>query len=186
MSETLEALPEGITVIKVGGSLARAPGLADRLEILERVTRGSPSVIVPGGGPFVDTVRDQADRHGLDEHLAHWMAVLAMDQYAHLLTSAIGGHLARGPRRIATILDAGGVPVLAPYDWLRREDPLPHDWSVTSDSIAAWVAGRLAARRLVLLKSTPGRSGVDAYFRTALPAGLQWEVVTPDGPAPTS
>lgn len=186
MSETSDTLPGGVTVIKVGGSLARAPGLTDRLEILGLLTRRWPCVVVPGGGSFADAVREQADRHGLDEHAAHWMAVLAMDQYAHLLTSVLGGRLVRGPGAIATALRAGLVPVLAPYEWLRREDPLPHDWSVTSDSIAAWVAGRLAARRLVLLKSGPGRRDVDAYFGTALPEGLPWEVITPDEPAPTS
>ncbi len=30
---------------------------------------------------------------------------------------------------------------------------LPHGWDVTSDSIAAWVAGQLGARCLVLLKA---------------------------------
>lgn len=185
MSEAIETSTEGITVVKVGGSLARRPGLDDRLQILDRLTRRSPCVVVPGGGPFADTVREQADRHGLDEHVAHWMAVLAMDQYAHLLTNAIAGRLVQGLREIESAIAAGVVPVLAPYEWLRREDPLPHDWIVTSDSIAAWVAGRLGAARLVLLKSGPGRRGVDAYFRTALPEGLSWEVITPDEPTPT-
>lgn len=186
MSGRAETMPEGVTVIKVGGSLARAPGLPDRLEILDRLTRRSPCLVVPGGGPFADTVREQAERHGLDEHAAHWMAVLAMDQYAYLLTSAIGGRLVQGPREIARALAAGLVPVLAPYRWLRREDPLPHEWRVTSDSIAAWVAGRLAADRLLLLKSGPGRCDVDPYFRTALPEGLPWDIITPDDAARTS
>jgi hypothetical protein len=72
--------------------------------------------------------------------------------------------------------------VLAPYRWLRDADPLPHSWDVTSDSIAAWVAGALGARRLVLVKP-PGASGdgaVDAYFARVLPAHIAAEIISAD------
>jgi hypothetical protein len=88
---------------------------------------------------------------------AHWMAILGMDQHAHLLVD-----LAPNTRLVATLAElaiasqAGQLPVLAPYGLLRAEDPLPHGWHVTSDSIAAWVAGRTESRRLVLLKSIEG------------------------------
>ena len=74
------------------------------------------------------------------------------------------------------------LPVLAPYRWLRDADPLPHSWDVTSDSIAAWVAGAVGARRLVLVKP-PGAAGgdlVDAYFSRALPAEVTAEIVASD------
>ncbi|MFA5237120.1 MAG: uridylate kinase, partial [Methanoregula sp.] len=45
--------------------------------------------------------------------------------------------------------------VLLPYCALRRYDPLPHSWDVTSDTISAWIAGRLGADLLVL-KSVDG------------------------------
>jgi hypothetical protein len=64
---------------------------------------------------------------------------------------------------------------------LDLDDSLPHDWAVTSDSIAAWVAGRVGAAQLVLIKP-PGadRSAVDAYFRRALPEGVAWAIVPVD------
>jgi len=68
--------------------------------------------------------------------------------------------------------------VLSPVRWLRVVDPLPHGWHVTADSIAAWVAARLSARRLVLLKSlegVPGTSGdvvAEAPLRAAALAGI--------------
>jgi aspartokinase-like uncharacterized kinase len=110
------------------------------------------------------------------------MAVLAMDQYAHLIASRL--------RRAALVSDAEGisaalaaeqVPVLAPFSWLRREDGLPHSWEVTSDSIAAWVAGAIGARRLILVKP-PGATGpdlVDGYFPRAR-ASLSVEVIPAD------
>ena len=58
----------------------------------------------------------------------------------------------RSPRR-ARRSSAGRVPVLAPSRWLREADPLPHSWDVTSDSIAAWVAGQAGASTLVLVKA---------------------------------
>ena len=68
--------------------------------------------------------------------------------------------------------------MLAPFRWLQAVDPLPHGWHVTSDSIAAWVAARLSARRLVLLKAlegVPGASGdilAEVPLRAAASAGI--------------
>ena len=96
----------------------------------------------------------------------------------------------------AAALATRRLPILAPAEWLRAADPLPHSWDVTSDSIAAWVAGQVFARQLVLLKSVdllvqgadrtaPGfRAGrdelavlarkgiVDAYLPRALASGM--------------
>jgi 5-(aminomethyl)-3-furanmethanol phosphate kinase len=111
-------------------------------------------VVVPGGGPFADAVRRADRRFGLDDTAAHWMAILAMDQYAHLLAQlAPAAVLVRGPGEIR----ARRLNVLAPAGWLRRADPLPHAWSVTSDSIAAWIARALVAGGLVLLKDVDGQ-----------------------------
>ena len=145
-------------------------------------------VVVPGGGPFADAVRDADRRFGLSDDAAHWMAVLAMDQYAHVLAGRLpNAALVAGPDEARAALAAGACPVLAPYAWLRAADPLPHAWAVTSDSIAAWVAGALGARRLVLVKP-PGVSAatprvVDDYFARAIPPGLPWAVVAADDAA---
>ena len=169
-------------VVKVGGSLARAPGLAARLAPLADLRRRGRTVVVPGGGPFRDVVRELWDRHGLDESTAHWMGVLAMNQYAHLLACLLpDAELVRDPSHLAAALRRGRLPVLAPYRWLRAEDPLPHEWSVTSDSIAAWFAGRLGARKLVVVKSAVERAGVDPYFSRALPPGVEVEIVAAEG-----
>jgi dihydroneopterin aldolase len=77
---------------------------------------------------------------------------------------------------------SGALAVLAPHAWLRAADPLPHSWDVTSDSIAAWVAGALGAAALVLVKAA-GAAGdglVDAYFARALPAGVAHLIVPAD------
>jgi aspartokinase-like uncharacterized kinase len=145
-------------------------------------------------------------RLGLSNDAAHRMAVLAMDQYAHLIASRLAGSvLVTGPADIeaafsqstadTAALEEGlaqalsarsavdlSVPVLAPYRWLRDADPLPHSWDVTSDSIAAWVAGQVGAERLVLVKPPGAKEGelVDAYFTRALPAQVKPATVPAD------
>ena len=121
-----------------------------------------------GGGPFADAVRDQDARLALTDDAAHWMAVLGMDQYAHLIVSRMPrAVLVTDATEMSGALASQRIPVLAPYAWLRRVDPLPHSWAVTSDSIAAWIADTIGARRLVLVKP-PGAGTradiVDDYF----------------------
>lgn len=158
-------------VVKVGGGLLAFPGHLDAvLAALADAASTSRVLIVPGGGPFADAVRAVDRELTLSDDAAHWMAVLAMDQYAHLLVSRLrSAGLASDAAGIAAELDRGRLPVLAPSRWLRDADPLPHSWDVTSDSIAAWVAGEVGARRLVLVKPPgAGDQAVDPYFHRAL------------------
>lgn len=168
------------SVFKVGGSLLAFPELLQSTlaAIIDDSTHHGVA-IVPGGGPFADAVRDADRRLGLDDATAHWMAVLAMDQYAHLLLGLRAElALAFSARDVQAQIASGRVPVIAPYRWLREADPLPHSWDVTSDSIAAWLASALGAARLVLVKP-PGASGdevLDAYFPRALTPNLEWSI----------
>jgi aspartokinase-like uncharacterized kinase len=159
-------------VIKAGGALMRDPeafGIA--AAGLGQLRRDAHVVLVPGGGLFADAVRDADRMLGLGSDAAHWMAVMAMDQYARLLGSRIPrGIVIRNPARLAAAHAAGRVPVLAPYRWLRRADPVSHSWDATSDSIAAWIAITLGAAHLVLLKPAAGelRDVTDAQFASVL------------------
>jgi aspartokinase-like uncharacterized kinase len=161
-------------VVKLGGGVLRhVDHFESALAIIGEAARRCRLLVVPGGGPFADAVRVVHRQHRLTDSVSHWMAILAMDQYAHLVASRMPASvLVTGLREIADTLDVSEVPVLAPSRWLREADPLPHAWEVTSDSIAAWVAGQVGARRLVLVKP-PGASGeslLDPYFARALPA----------------
>jgi aspartokinase-like uncharacterized kinase len=171
-------------VVKVGGSLLRDPQRLRRvLDIVADARKGSALLVVPGGGPFADAVRAM-DRHiGLTDDAAHWMALLAMDQYAHLLHSRLrGATLVSTPAAVLAALRSGALPVLAPYRWLRDADPLPHSWDVTSDSIAAWIAGALAAPLLVLIKpaGVTGAEAVDAHFPHARRRGTSYSLLPAD------
>ncbi len=195
-------------VVKVGGSLAegapvKGAWLVDAVcATLGRFASRAGAVVVPGGGPFADAVREADHRLGLDPTTAHRMAILAMDQYGWLLADRIGrGGRARtvpATSAIVAALERGEVPILLPAAWVDAVDPLPHSWDVTGDSIAAWVASECGAARLVLVKRSPppgagpsngGRAGfragprlrvadlvaagyLDPHFPEALPPGV--------------
>jgi aspartokinase-like uncharacterized kinase len=170
----------GFSVVKVGGGLSRVPGALERVCFaLGALSQRHPIVVVPGGGPFADAVRVFEGQTTLSPTAAHWMAILAMDQYAHVLTDRLrGGVIVEEPGQIREVLSAGKIPILAPARWMRSADVLPHSWEVTSDSIAAFVAGALGAARLILIKPVDSDEAVDRYFRTALPAGMPCLIVS--------
>ena len=169
----------GISVIKVGGALAAIPHALNRVcAELTRVSQDHRLLVVPGGGPFADAVREFERRVGTSSDAAHWMAILAMDQYAHVLASRIvGALLVEEPGAVAETVALGQAAVLAPSRWMRSADVLPHSWEATSDSIAAFVAGALDAARLILIKPTTTGETLDPYFTTALPQGLPYSVL---------
>ncbi len=191
-------------VVKIGGGVLAYPEYAEAvLAAVGSAARDRRVLVVPGGGPFADTVRDVDRRCGLGDTTAHWMAVLAMDQYAYLLSERlIEGVMVTEPSDIEKALGEGRIPVLAPFRWLREKDALPHSWSVTSDSIAAWIAGEIGAPRVVLIKppaidgslrkavaiagcghvAHAGNALVDDYFTHALREGVTPIVVRLDQP----
>ena len=121
-----------LTVVKVGGGIGddALPGLC---AALGELGRRHALLVVPGGAHFADAVRDADRRFGLSAEASHRMAILGMEQYGWLLSELI-------PE--TRVLLPAGLPL----------DELPASWQVTSDSIAAWVADRVGAERLVLLE----------------------------------
>jgi 5-(aminomethyl)-3-furanmethanol phosphate kinase len=139
-----------LTVVKVGGGLGR-DALRPLCEALGELGRRHPLLVVPGGAGFADAVRDADRRFGLSAAAAHRMAILGMEQFGWLLSELIPGAVrSADPARTA----AGRTTVLLPA--ALPPDALPASWDVTSDSIAAWVADRAGAGRLVLVKDVDG------------------------------
>jgi probable H4MPT-linked C1 transfer pathway protein len=173
----------GLCVIKVGGGLLGGTGNLERVSrAIARAGAVRPLVVIPGGGPFAERVREIDRALGLSAGAAHWMAILGMDQYAFALADKIpGGKVVTDRGQAAAVLAQGGIAVLAPARWLQAADELPHSWDVTSDSLAAYLAGLLGAAELVLVKPVAhGEQLVDPYFSRALAADLRWSVVGVD------
>lgn len=139
-------------VVKLGGSLLNSPHLDNWLAVCAR--HGGQLVIVPGGGPFADAVRDAQRLRPFSDPVAHHMALLAMQQYGLLLADLHPGlvPVANAPAlRIA--LRTGQTPVWLPATMALADPDIEQSWRVTSDSLALWLARRLNAERLVLVKS---------------------------------
>jgi 5-(aminomethyl)-3-furanmethanol phosphate kinase len=174
------SVSQPLTVIKIGGGLISIAGALGRVcEVVGSVARQHRIVVVPGGGPFADAVRDFDRSVGLAPATAHWMALLAMDQYGLVLRDRIpGAVLVDEAGDITEKLAEGRVVVLAPSRWLRSADVLPRTWDATSDSVAAFVAGALDATRLILIKpGTALREPVDVCFTSVLPYGMPYAVI---------
>jgi aspartokinase-like uncharacterized kinase len=170
-------------VVKIGGSLWRAKALAQWIAAL----RAYPHTLtlVPGGGPFADTVRATQARIGFSDAAAHEMALLAMEQYGLALIGAFAGlEAAATPQEAAASHAQGKIAVWRPSAMTLASD-VPARWNVTSDSLAAWFARRSGAVRLLLVKSVElsaahsPQSLVDPCF-AAYAAGLEVFIAGPD------
>jgi aspartokinase-like uncharacterized kinase len=147
-------------VVKLGGSLACSDHLRDWLRLLAN-TRSL--VIVPGGGPFADQVRQAQQQCGFDDSTAHHMALLAMEQYGAMLCGLQPGLAsATSIQQLQAVLARGETPVWMPTAMVMADPAIAHSWEVTSDSLAAWLGGRIGAEQLLLVKSlsldSPSRS----------------------------
>lgn len=140
-------------VIKLGGSLLGAPELLHWLALLVKFGDGKV-VIVPGGGLFANTVREAQQISNAGDEVAHKLALLAMDQLGLLLASM-------NP----DLVTASSELELAERGWQHRgivwlpskmalaDTSIPQSWQVTSDSLSAWLANKLGAEQLILVKS---------------------------------
>jgi aspartokinase-like uncharacterized kinase len=144
-------------VVKLGGSLAGfSAQLADFMaEIVAAAASGVAVVIVPGGGSFADAVRHAQLSGGFDDVTAHDMALLAMAQNGRLLAS-LPPHTARlvwGLHEVVVTLEEdNGIPLIWQPDPRCDGLELEHSWRVTSDSLALWLASKLGAHRVILVK----------------------------------
>jgi len=140
-------------VVKIGGSLAGDATLQPWLSML-CAHGGGRVAIVPGGGPFAAHVRAAQTAWGFDDLVAHNMAVLAMAQFAMLMRGACEPLVpADSISAIERVARSGRVALWLPFEVLRSQADALTSWDVTSDSLAAWLADRLHAERLVLVKS---------------------------------
>lgn len=143
-----------ITVVKLGGSLMRSNELTDWLGTIQSLATRTNIIIVPGGGEFAEKVREMQTELGFSEQVAHRLALLAMSQFGYLLAGMNQSlHIVEEFAALTSGLSMN-VPLLwLPTALLEDETEIPASWDYTSDSIALWLAIKLAADRLVLVKA---------------------------------
>jgi len=145
-------------VIKLGGSLLSSESLKEWLSIIVEFGAGK-LLIVPGGGIFADKVRDAQKKWKFDDKAAHQMALLAMEQYAHLLQSyAPDLRLSDSTEGIDKAISLNQVPVWLPFKMINTCQNLSANWNITSDSLALWLADHLNAEHTMLVKSLSSKN----------------------------
>lgn len=140
-------------VVKIGGSLLGSPELARWLDLFVKFSDGKV-IIVPGGGLFADAVRKAQAQSNINDAVAHKLAVLAMDQFGLLLAGMNPGlATASSELEIAERTWQHRGIVWLPSKMVLADDTIPQNWQVTSDSLSAWLANKIGAEQLVLVKS---------------------------------
>jgi len=171
-------------IVKVGGSLLDWPELSNRLQRYLATFPGANILLIPGGGPTADVIRQFDLCHCLGEEDSHWLALRSLALNARVLQRLLpGSQVVDGLNAARSCWRRGATPILDMYCFTRgdesRPDHLPHVWQVTSDSLAARVAIVAKATRLVLLKSKdpPGEDNwedaakaeyVDSWFTNTI------------------
>jgi aspartokinase-like uncharacterized kinase len=149
-------------IIKVGGSLLDWPALPQALRSWLDEQPLARNILLCGGGAVVDAVRQTDRNFELGDEAAHWLAIDGLAVTARLLGTILNVPVLTTYDDLTSQRhdkDAGCL-VFDPREFLRNREThlpgpkLPHDWSVTSDSIAARLAVALSADELALLKSS--------------------------------
>jgi len=151
-----------ISVIKVGGSLFDWDLFPVELDRWLSRQNHHCQLLVAGGGALVDTIREYDRRFELSAEEVHHLCIEAMSVTSQMLSC-----LLPGMRRVTRIEELQQVCyssnpkvrlMIEFSTWLNSSQHelsqrLPASWDVTSDSIAAGIAGQLGSCELTLLKS---------------------------------
>jgi len=145
-------------VIKVGGSLAETPSVLKALcKELSRIAKKFSVVVVPGGGKFADIVRDFDKEFAFPAALSHQLAILAMDQYGLVLSQVIpNACTCNGVEQANRISEEQRVSIFLPSKMMLKDGAFDASWDVTSDSIAAYVACKVKAPRVLFVTDVDG------------------------------
>jgi aspartokinase-like uncharacterized kinase len=147
-------------VLKLGGSLAKDKKILFGLcSEIENLSNDFSMLVVPGGGVFADLVRDYDEKFKLSPEASHKMAVLAMDQVGFMISQFFKNYVFIDDLNdLNKFKNLDKVKIFIPSGFLFElpESELEHSWDVTSDSISAYVADKINAGKLILLKDVDG------------------------------
>ena len=168
-----------IYVVKFGGSLFRGPNYHSWLERLASWSQNKSIIVVPGGGKLVDDIRQLQQAIGCSDKTAHELALDAMRRQGQQLASALRLKISS----VVSLTSHSNAQSPEHSIWVPSSQEfhysgMPQNWSVSSDSIALWLATEIQCSAMLLLKSRApagsdpsmwaGEGYVDEYFPTLL------------------
>ncbi|MFW9922684.1 MAG: hypothetical protein ACFFDW_05255 [Candidatus Thorarchaeota archaeon] len=148
--------------MKIGGSLSERGNtktLSNLGKLLEEIHQGkSYFIIIPGGGTFVEMIRNLQGEFKFTDDQAHWMAILGMAQYAQLLHHYIPNSkiIAANSKGIYKKITFDFIPILDVINFMKYSSNLKHDWNNTSDAIAVEIASKLHVKKILFIKDVDG------------------------------
>lgn len=132
-------------VIKFGGSLIKNSGTIKKIfKEIEKIN--DDFLIVPGGGEFADLVLKYYETHKLNLKISHDACILAMD---------IVGMIISNFTKIEASYELRKNIIFLPSQFLFKSE-LEISNKTTSDSISVFIAEKINANFIILLKSVDG------------------------------
>ena len=153
-----------VRVIKIGGSLWDWPELASSFTAWFQPSSLGFDLLVVGGGSTVDSVRDKQATWQLKDDAAHWMALRVMSCHAQAAATLFNlPPPLESMDAIETAIQCDDAEArlaqrqihVVSIERILRENvqAVESTWDITSDSLAAWLAQRIQATELIVLKS---------------------------------
>jgi 5-(aminomethyl)-3-furanmethanol phosphate kinase len=146
-------------IIKIGGSLFKKERsiLFKINKTISNINKQHKTVVLTGGGEIADVIRKYQKKYKFSDSSAHWMAIRGMDINGRIITETRDDFkIVEDIQNCLRVSSRGFIPVFLVYKLLEKYDTLPEDWSVTSDSIAVFIAYILKANFVILLKDVDG------------------------------
>ena len=167
-------------VYKLGGSLLELSNWPDRLrELWSTRPEEEVPLLVVGGGAVADVVRKWDRVHSLGETISHEIALESL-RLTELLAKTLLPECQCVSAASEFKLKSGVPQIVSVKSFLSSPEfstrSIPANWEFTTDSIAAWIAGALGIRKLVIVKSvsieanmTPSRLSQQAVVDREFP-----------------
>ncbi len=148
-----------LIIVKIGGKILEnfenLKNTINQFRALISQNKIQRIVIIPGEGSYANFIRKIDAELNIGDDLAHWMAVMAMDQNGIALSQQY--HEIMCFKEFEAFKKSNNpISVFLPYQFLHHTDQLPHTWDVTSDSITLYIANQLRLEYCYLIKNVDG------------------------------
>ncbi len=156
---------DDVLIFKIGGRIIENNvDLENVISQLLTIKKFKPSIksiiLIAGGGSEVDKIRKSYEKGEINDEIAHWQAIKIMDLNALKIQNIyfnliIIDSFTEITNLVKSNRDFKIINFLT-FKFLKKNDELPHNWEVTSDTIAYFIAIKLNLSNCFLIKDIDG------------------------------